>query len=1249
MDSVNNENVFDGTSGVPVNATFMSPKRKRSLSPANTEHPSTQIPQHRVAGYSINESETDGPRDVIDNPLVTESPATANFLRRPTERDGNGQDQSAALYGVKRKDMFGGLESRRSSVLDGNGQNNGKYELANRTENTNGNTDYNASPYLPFGEMKRDTASVAARVHAGEADGAESDCSGMAGRIANLSVRKLKTRTVQGNSPSASPGSSQNSSLNSSFAEVGLPPSAPPTLTPGRVTRRLLTTKLDMNGAVVPSVAMQCAGGVQSGLRGGTLSTGKAVRAESGDGVVPLHIRYTPSPAVDVSHANLTHRSAFQGPGSNAANHSGHTEPLHGHSFAISTGDASHDHSGDRSRPWQDSSVHRAVSSHPPLTPYTPYVSHGSHNALDSYSGYDAHSPQASNAPSAVVQSLPPPPAPAGRSTSDDWGLGVPLDADSPVITPTRVRRPPVQLHAQSRSVSLSQQSHHEAAMGDLGTPVTEVGSPSLIDGIEDPIDMDNEDLHGGHDRREDRRQFPRALFANSHEGSLFQSGDGQEGSWREQYPCSDEDEVKSSAEFTSSHARGKGLFAPSMAEGESAEEGEDPEMASIHCDGERSAPHSAGHKHRREASSGGSNGALRQRDSSTQLSQRVRTQSPLLTSSDEFASTRTADRAARNDVDGYHLFAQRYIASPDGFDHDSGGARTISPFQGASSAVGLKGRTKPFTGYRSGFSTAPQRQHIGSRPSAQSQRATLDFSGDTTAALSETRSNSDLLSLSKSSSGDGVDSRAVRSGHTGGVGDSGMDTSIGSVSSRSSASARPLPDQSAFDAPQSDLSRSYASSNCSSVLDRPPFASPGSARKRRPECPAGSPEAPRTMPPPTPLKGLPLRGPGELGHVHGVRGSPSGPRAHQVSHSHAWLNGDGHGSAGSAHLPTQVPTSAGLAGYTPSPMARHDGGTRAVGIAVPSSVDTVMSSDSSSSDLVVHRQDSRDFTYLDSGSSHSIGHSAHHRPPPRQHQHQHGGLSEPFTSLSRPHDHWQGQGHYPQLPARGMVRQDSVMDTKVLVSQSSRDESPVTFRDDFEVVGLLGSGTFADVYKVRQIPSARSIGGPSAEYYAVKKIKEQFKSKNQRKWLMAEANAMEQLGRCGACPYVVPFVRAWQEECCIYVQMGYAERGTLSELLAHLASPGRRAVPSSSGSTTGAASVASGPLVPDNTVWHIVHDVCAGLDHIHNCGYVHLDIKPANLLISEAGTLQIGDFGMAEQVGSRNDREGDARYAVCC
>jgi mitosis inhibitor protein kinase SWE1 len=67
--------------------------------------------------------------------------------------------------------------------------------------------------------------------------------------------------------------------------------------------------------------------------------------------------------------------------------------------------------------------------------------------------------------------------------------------------------------------------------------------------------------------------------------------------------------------------------------------------------------------------------------------------------------------------------------------------------------------------------------------------------------------------------------------------------------------------------------------------------------------------------------------------------------------------------------------------------------------------------------------------------------------------------------------------------------------------------------------------------------------------------------------------------------------------------------------------------------------------LVPNNTVWHVVHDVCAGLQHIHDCGYVHLDIKPANLLITGAGTLQIGDFGMAAAIGrGADDNEGDGR-----
>ena len=67
---------------------------------------------------------------------------------------------------------------------------------------------------------------------------------------------------------------------------------------------------------------------------------------------------------------------------------------------------------------------------------------------------------------------------------------------------------------------------------------------------------------------------------------------------------------------------------------------------------------------------------------------------------------------------------------------------------------------------------------------------------------------------------------------------------------------------------------------------------------------------------------------------------------------------------------------------------------------------------------------------------------------------------------------------------------------------------------------------------------------------------------------------------------------------------------------------------------------------IPEATVWKIAHDVANGLEHIHSCGLVHLDIKPANILIDNKGILKIGDFGMATTQGPGEDgEEGDQRY----
>lgn len=158
------------------------------------------------------------------------------------------------------------------------------------------------------------------------------------------------------------------------------------------------------------------------------------------------------------------------------------------------------------------------------------------------------------------------------------------------------------------------------------------------------------------------------------------------------------------------------------------------------------------------------------------------------------------------------------------------------------------------------------------------------------------------------------------------------------------------------------------------------------------------------------------------------------------------------------------------------------------------------------------------------------------------------------------------------------ITRQNSLNSNKVLLSLSnSLDTSDVSFRRDFEQEGFLGSGTFADVYRARE---------KDGKSYAVKKSKRQFRSKKDRHLLMGEVMIMKKLGEVH-CEYIVQLIRAWQEGGYFYVQIDLAERGTLKDLLCELAT--------------------NNSEPEDATVWHILHDVTCGLQHIHNCGVVHL------------------------------------------
>jgi serine/threonine protein kinase len=59
-----------------------------------------------------------------------------------------------------------------------------------------------------------------------------------------------------------------------------------------------------------------------------------------------------------------------------------------------------------------------------------------------------------------------------------------------------------------------------------------------------------------------------------------------------------------------------------------------------------------------------------------------------------------------------------------------------------------------------------------------------------------------------------------------------------------------------------------------------------------------------------------------------------------------------------------------------------------------------------------------------------------------------------------------------------------------------------------------------------------------------------------------------------------------------------------------------------------------SGPLPPQRTA-EIGADIAGALSYIHGLGLIHRDVKPANVLISNAGRVFLADFGIARLVGA--------------
>lgn len=92
--------------------------------------------------------------------------------------------------------------------------------------------------------------------------------------------------------------------------------------------------------------------------------------------------------------------------------------------------------------------------------------------------------------------------------------------------------------------------------------------------------------------------------------------------------------------------------------------------------------------------------------------------------------------------------------------------------------------------------------------------------------------------------------------------------------------------------------------------------------------------------------------------------------------------------------------------------------------------------------------------------------------------------------------------------------------------------------------------------------------------------------------------------------PHLISLVQAWEQSGHLFIQTELCANGNLSTFLDDHGHEHE--------------------FLDEGRVWKILNEIGAGVAHLHSRKVIHLDLKPANVFVTERGHLKIGDFGLA-------------------
>ncbi len=166
--------------------------------------------------------------------------------------------------------------------------------------------------------------------------------------------------------------------------------------------------------------------------------------------------------------------------------------------------------------------------------------------------------------------------------------------------------------------------------------------------------------------------------------------------------------------------------------------------------------------------------------------------------------------------------------------------------------------------------------------------------------------------------------------------------------------------------------------------------------------------------------------------------------------------------------------------------------------------------------------------------------------------------------------------------------------------SQAAAATEPVTQErfGRFYTQELINRGGMAEIWLVTD---------SRGRAYAMRKLNDRLRFN-----LLARRRFMrgcEVLSKINESDYVVGYVEHGRQGGTLYMVMDYVEAANLKELFAK-----------------------HDPLLTEN-VAQILIDMAMGLSHVHESGYMHLDFKPENVLVTRNGNVRLIDFDLAQPI----------------